>query len=113
MLAALSASAPLAFDDVLADDATWGSPHDPTRFCRDRSEVLGWYRRGLRAGVRARVIQMQVSDEFVVIGLEILGGAADPIEQWQVLVVEDDKITRIVGFDDGGTAMRWAEGRPA
>ena len=49
--AALDSADLTAIAALLDADVTWGAPDD-TPSCRNRREVLAWYRRGYAAGVR-------------------------------------------------------------
>ena len=44
-----------AYRPLLDPNVHWGSPDDNAAGCRNRDEVLAWYRRGRAKGVRSRV----------------------------------------------------------
>jgi SnoaL-like domain len=69
--AALDAADLSAFGDLLDADVQWGPPDAPLPACRHREEVLAWYRRGKDAGVRARVSEVSVHGDQVLVGLRL------------------------------------------
>ena len=118
--AALEAADLSAFGDLLDAEVQWGAPGAPFPVCRNREEVLSWYRHGRDAGVRARVTEVSVHGDRVLVGLRVTGGqAAGPggAERWQVLTVSGGRVAGIAGFGDRGDAVAHARqarvpGRP-
>jgi ketosteroid isomerase-like protein len=115
--AALDAADLSAFSDLLDADVQWGPPDAPPT-CRHREEVLAWYRRGRDAGVRARVSDVSVHGDHVLVGLRVTGrqaagesGGGDE-DRWQVLTVRDGRVVRITGFDERSEAAAYAGGLP-
>ncbi len=114
---ALEAADLTAFSDLLDPDVQWGAPDDPRPECRTREQVLAWYRRARASGARARVSEVVVLGDRVLVGLvvsrnqaAIRGGEA---ERWQVLTVRDGRVIEIVGFDKRSDALARAEHPPA
>lgn len=106
-----------AFADLLAPDVRWGAPDDPDQSCRNRDEVMAWYRRGRDAGVRAQVTETIVYDNNIVVGLLVTGrpspeGADEEAQRWQVLTVGDDGVEEICGFDNRDDAVARATRPP-
>jgi ketosteroid isomerase-like protein len=101
--AALGAADLPAFSDLLDPNVHWGAPDDPSPSCQNKKQVLAWYQRGKDAGVRARVVEVDVVDDRILVGLVVGDQAADErggeVERWQVLTVRDGRIVDIVAFD--------------
>jgi len=67
--AALEAADLSAFGDLLDAEVQWGAPGAPFPVCRNREQVLSWYRHGRDAGLRARVSEVSVHGDRVLVGL--------------------------------------------
>ena len=95
------------YRDLLDPGVTWGAPDDPRPGCRNRDQVLAWYRRGRAPGMRARVTETEVGGDRILVGLEVVGRDATgaPVQRWQVLTVPDGRIVDIRGFEDRATAL--------
>lgn len=92
-----------AYADILDPGVRWGSPGDPSPPCQTREQVLAWYGRGRKAGIRARVTETQVCGDRILVGLKVAGGqtpVAGEEDRWQVLTVQRGRVTRISGFGD-------------
>jgi ketosteroid isomerase-like protein len=103
--AALESADLTAIAAVLDADVTWGAPDDEAPSCRNRRQVLAWYQRGRGAGVRARVTEVVVHGDRVLVGLLVTGrgegaGAGAEVPRWQVLSLAGDRVIDIRGFDD-------------
>lgn len=105
--AALASADVAVFETLLAADATWGAPDDMPS-CRNRDEVLAWYRRGYDAGIRAEVTEVIEHGDRLLVGLRVTGNAGPDAdggaERWQVLSVIDEHVVDIRAFDDRVTA---------
>jgi ketosteroid isomerase-like protein len=106
---ALEAADLSAYSDLLDPDVHWGPPDNPT-VCKNRRQVLTWYERGRDGGTRARVSEVTVLGDRILVGLQVTGsrGAAaskGEMERWQVLTVRDGRIVEIVGFDERRSAV--------
>jgi hypothetical protein len=82
----------------------WGSPDDSAAGCRDRDEVLAWYRRGRAKGTRAHVSETLVRGDHVLFGMTLSGTSSstppdEKTDRWQVLTVVGGPVTDIRGFD--------------
>ena len=109
--AALEAADLSAFGDLLDAEVQWGAPGAPFPVCRNREEVLSWYRHGRDAGVQARVTEVSVHGDRVLVGLRVTGGQAagsGGAERWQVLTVSGGRVAGIAGFGDRGDAVAYA-----
>ena len=109
--AALEAADLSAFGDLLDAEVQWGAPGAPFPTCRNREQVLSWYRHGRDAGVRARVSEVLVHGDRVLVGLRMTGGeAADSggAERWQVLTVRGGRVASITGFGERDEAVAHA-----
>jgi len=88
---------------LLDPDVTWGAPGDPNPSCRNREQVLSWYGRGRDAGTTARVTEVAVHGENLLVGLMVRRGGAYG-ERWQVMAVGPRGVTDIRGYEDRASA---------
>jgi len=98
-----------AYRDLLAPDVRWGPADEPEWGCKDRWEVLRWYRAARNRGMRATVDEVAVGDGCLMVGLTVSGTPAAAEQggkaaRWQVLTVRDGKVSDIRGFDDRAAA---------
>jgi len=95
------------YRELLDPGVTWGAPDDPQPGCRNRDQVLAWYRKGRARGVRARVTETKVGVDCILVGLEVgdEGGDDATVRRWQVLTVRDGRIVDIRGFENRQTAL--------
>ncbi len=106
---ALSAADLTEFAELLDPDVRWGAPDDPAPACRNRKQVLQWYRRARDAGVRGTVTELVVTGNRILVGMDVSGrtpaeeGGATT-QRWQVLDVHNGRVTEIVGYDDRAEA---------
>ena len=106
---ALNSADLTAFSDLLDPDVHWGAPDDQAPGCRNRKQVLAWYRRGRTSGVRATVTELVVGNEKILVGLKVKGrDAAAPDggeeDRWQVLTLAAGRIVDIRGFESRAEA---------
>jgi ketosteroid isomerase-like protein len=111
---ALESADPAQFAELLAPDVRWGAPDDPAPSCQNRSQVLAWYERGRAAGMRARVVDVHVRGDKIVVGLRVArpsasGEADSEGERWQVLTCRDGLVADIRAFDDRNEAFARAD----
>ena len=107
--AALASADVDAYRELLDPLVRWGPPDDETSGCHNREEVLEWYRLARDHGLRADVAETVVRGDKILVGLDIRQpGVTSGGEErrWQLLRVENSKITDIRGFDDRGEAVR-------
>ena len=110
---ALEGSDLASYSALLDPDVTWGAPGARTPSCRNRAQVLSWYEKGRDAGVEARVGDVTVLGDRLLVAL-IVGGTTAAQERggaalrWQVLTVRAGRIVDIVGFDDREEALAHA-----
>ncbi len=103
------------FAHLLDPEVRWGSPGDPSPSCQSRQQVLAWYERGRDSGMRARVADLEILGDRILVKL-VLTGTDDARERggrairWQVYTVRDGRIVDIVGFDQRGEATDYATG---
>jgi ankyrin repeat protein len=81
-----------------------------TGLCKDRSQVLDWYRAVLAEGIEASVRSVEVDRDAVVLGLTVgrrAQGArpAPPQPLYQVFTVRDAQIVEIRGYPDRASAL--------
>jgi ketosteroid isomerase-like protein len=99
-----------SFSELLDPDVTWGAPGARQPSCRNRDQVLAWYGKGREAGVRARVNDVSVHGDKILVSL-VVGGSPAGKERggealrWQVLTVRQGRVVDIVGFDDRHQAL--------
>jgi ketosteroid isomerase-like protein len=108
----LDSEDPAAFADLLAPDVTWGAPGARNPSCKNRDQVLAWYRRGQDAGVRGTVHDVEVLGDRLLVSMSVRGtedaqerGGA--VLRFQVLTVRDGRIADIVGFEDKAEARAY------
>jgi hypothetical protein len=94
-----------AIAELLDPAVRWGAPDDHAFDCRNRSEVLAWYQRGRDAGTRARVTEVIVRGDRILVGLRVFGNAAakqpgGEMQRWQVMTLAGERVIDIRGFDD-------------
>jgi len=106
-----------ALASLLDPRVRWGPPGDPVPPCRDREQVLTWYRRARDAGARARVTETVVRGDKFLVGLKVTGGRGarpgEEADRWQGFTVADGRITAITGFGDRNEGTVWAGLAPA
>jgi hypothetical protein len=112
--AALDKSDLDAFRELLDPNVTWGPPHAKNPGCRNRDQVLSWYQRGKASGVEGCISGVEILGECVVLTLVVRGTEAaqergGAAMRWQVNTVRDGRVIEIVGFDDHGGAIAYAE----
>lgn len=92
-----------AFSHLLDPHVRWGLPDDPSPTCQNRKQVLAWYQRGQEAGVRAQVSETVVVGDRILVGLKVSNQVMDPLggdsDRWQVLTVNEGRVTEIIGFE--------------
>jgi ketosteroid isomerase-like protein len=98
-----------AYRELLDPKATWGPPDDSASGCHSRDEVLSWYRRARAAGAQARVTEVVVGEDKLLVGLRVsrteeAARSGGEVERWQVLTVRDGHVADIRGFDDRAVA---------
>jgi ketosteroid isomerase-like protein len=110
--AALGAGDLSAFSHLLSPDVTWGAPDAKQPTCRNREQVMDWYRRGWESGTRARVVEVSVHGDDLLVGMMVERDGAQG-ERWQVLRVGALGVTDIRGFEDRRSAEARCEVSPA
>ena len=111
---AMTAGDASAFAELLDPDVTWGAPGARNPTCKNRNQVLKWYRRAQEAGVRGSPIDIDVQGNRLLVTLTVQGteGAREQggtALRFQVLTVRDGRIVGIVGFDDKAEAIDYAQ----
>jgi ankyrin repeat protein len=81
-----------------------------TGLCKDRTQVLDWYRAVLAEGIEAGVRSVEVDRDAVVLGLAVSRRAqgarpAPPQPLYQVFTVRDAQIVEIRGYPDRDSAL--------
>ncbi|MGD0084303.1 MAG: nuclear transport factor 2 family protein [Acidimicrobiales bacterium] len=108
--AALQAADLLGYRELLDPNVTWGAPDDTNPGCRNRDQVLAWYRRGRANGVRAVVTETGVFGDKILVGLRVFDECSrseggDPTERWQILTIRGGLVADIRGFEERTAAM--------
>src|SRR5207237_291634 len=85
-----------AMSALLHPNAKWGAPDDDKPSCQNRSQVLGWYQQARDSGMRARVTEVAVGGDKILVGLKVAGRSAEDdvdgeADRWQVMTVVDGK----------------------
>ena len=110
---ALAAEDVSAFADLLDPNVTWGAPGARNPTCKNRSQVLSWYKRGREGGVRGSVFDVEVLGDQLLVSMTLRGtkGAHErggTALRFQILTVREGRIVDIVGFDDKAEALSHA-----
>jgi hypothetical protein len=92
------------FGEFLDPNVRWGAPDDPTPSCQSRSDVLAWYGRGRAAGRRARVVDVQVRGNRILVHLSVsersrAGSPAAEHDRWQILTCARARVVDIRGVE--------------
>jgi hypothetical protein len=101
-----------AFSNMLAPDVTWGPPGANSPTCQSKNQVLTWYERGRSSGASAKVCEITIVENRVLVGLLVRGlqqarDEGDEAERWQVFTTSGGRIVDIVGFDRKSEAVEW------
>ena len=109
---ALDAEDLSAFGDLLDPDVRWGAPGAVRPSCTNRDQVLAWYRTGRESGIRGHVSTIDVHGDRLVVALDVVGSRTaeergGSARRWQVLTVDDGRISDIVGFDSRAEAVQY------
>ena len=93
-----------AMADLLHPNAKWGAPDDPKPSCQNRRQVLDWYQQSRERGVGARVTEVEVRGDKILVGMKVAGRSPDgepgaEVDRWQVMTVVDGQIADIRGFE--------------
>jgi SnoaL-like domain len=104
------------FSALLAPNATWGPPGDPSPPCQSKNQVLAWYQKSSYVGAQAEVQEITTYGNRLLVGLVVKGtppakamGGQGP--RWQVLTIEGSQIVDIVGFTQKSEATDWLSTR--
>jgi hypothetical protein len=109
---ALAAEDLSAFTELLDPAVTWGAPGARNPTCKNRSQVLSWYKRAQDAGVRGSVYDVEILGDRLLLSMSV-GGTENARERggtalrFQVLTVRSGKVVDIVGFDDKTEAVSY------
>ncbi|MGC2486619.1 MAG: nuclear transport factor 2 family protein [Acidimicrobiales bacterium] len=99
-----------AFATLLDPHVTWGAPRARNPTCKNRNQVLDWYRRAQESGIHGEVVDVEVIGDHLLVSLLVRGSESarergSAAQRYQVLTVRDDRIIDIVGFDDKAEAL--------
>ena len=97
-----------AIRELLAPNASWGSPGQVPATCQNRDQVMQWYENGYEQGIRATVEETLVIQNHIVVGLDITqlnSGDHGVEDRWQVLTVENALIVDIRGYQNRDEAL--------
>ena len=108
--AALQAADLTGYEELLDPNVTWGAPDDTTSGCRNRDQVLTWYRRGRAKGVRADVFETVVLNDKILVGVGIFDGQSESesggrTDRRQILTVMGGLVVDIRGFEERDDAI--------
>lgn len=97
------------FARLLAPDVRWGAPEDPTPPCRSRRDVIRWYERVKDQGRRARVLDVAIHGDRLVVHLRVRDESApapdEEWDRWQVLICSDGQVVDIRGYETAEEAL--------
>jgi hypothetical protein len=100
--AALESADLTAYGDLLSPDVHWGPPGMKNPPCKNREQVLAWYSKGRSAGARAKVIELTVEGDRLLVGLAVSRDPdrpSDASERWQVLTIGPQGVRDIRGYE--------------
>jgi SnoaL-like protein len=108
--AALQTADLTGYRELLDPNVTWGAPDDMEPSCRNRDQVLAWYRRGRAQGVRASVTETLVHNDKILVGLSIFDNQSSSdsdgqTHRWQILTVKSGLVVDIRGFEERAAAV--------
>lgn len=103
-----------AFSDLLDPNVRWGPPGDASPPCQNREQVLAWYQRGQASGAPAKVSEVTVLGDRILVGLVVRGTNESQKRggralRWQLLTVRESRVVEIVGFDRRDEAATYAD----
>ncbi|MDE3206662.1 MAG: nuclear transport factor 2 family protein [Acidobacteriota bacterium] len=97
------------FGHLLAPDVRWGAPDDPKPPCQSRRDVIRWYERGKEQGRRARVLDVAIHGDRLVVHLRVRDESGlvpdDEQDRWQVLTCADGRVVDIRGYETAERAL--------
>jgi ketosteroid isomerase-like protein len=98
------------FGELLDPNVRWGAPDDPAPSCQSRNDVMAWYGRGRAAGRRARVVDLDVYGDKILVHLTVADPAppGSPVveqDRWQVLTCARGRVVDIRGFETSDEAF--------
>ncbi len=101
-----------ALGALLADDVHWGDDDLPRR-CRNRSEVLATFARGMDAGADAEITELLEGTNGILCGLVVRWPDAgqrpgDGRLLYHVYLTRDERIAEIRRYDDRASAAEAA-----
>lgn len=99
-----------SYRGLLAPDVHWGAPGTSDSGCRNRDEVLSWFRASRDQGMTATVDEVVAGEGHLLVGLTVSRDGATAA-RWQVLTVRAARIVDICGFDDRNDAVAYAAAR--
>ena len=99
--------------ELLTPDARWGAPEQDVPTCQNAKQILAWYEMARDNGRRANVIETVIIANHVVVGFKILATregipASGDATRWQVLSVQDGRVTEIRGYETRREAAEFA-----
>jgi hypothetical protein len=111
---ALETADPTLLGMLLHPNVRWGGEEETPQTCHSRSDVLTWYNGLFAAGVRARVDEVIVRENAVVLGLEVTGRPPGPDgprtdRVFQVFRLVSGQVADIRGYPARGKALEVAE----
>ncbi len=95
-----------AIGALLSPDVRWGPPGSKNPPCKNREQVLKWYRNGPAWGARARVIELTAAGDQLLVGLALTSNPEAELaaERWQVLTIHPQGVCDIRGYEDRHSA---------
>jgi hypothetical protein len=101
-----------ALGALLADDARWGDDDNPRR-CRNRSEVLATFARGIDQGIDGEIAELREGSKgiFCAFTARWPEGVQPPGDRrllYHVYSVNDEQIAEIQQFHDRASAVKVA-----
>jgi len=105
-----------SFSELLDPGVTWGPPGARNPACKNRDQVLAWYRRGRDAGIRGSAYGVEVLGDRLLVSMSVRGSESarergGSALRFQILEVRGGKIVNIVGFQDKAEALSYLDHR--
>src|SRR5271170_5339601 len=101
-----------AFAELPDPAVTRGAPGARNPSCKNRNQVLAWYRRGQDAGVQGSLYDVEILGDRLLVSMSVRGTEnarerGGTALRFQVLTVRSGKVVDIVGFDDKTEALSY------
>ena len=98
---------------LLGPGVHWGGPEETEQTCHSPSDVLAWYGKAQKAGVRAEITEVMALDTAVVLALTVSGRGPNSVKRpdlvFQVFRLVGGLIVDIRGYPQRERALEAAD----